>query len=257
MNTDTKRSTVQRMAVVTAIAVTALLALGSFILSFSALWDIATEIWPQRELSWIAPVIVDGTILQATISLVAAAGDESRRARQFFWFLLTTAAAISIAGNALHAYISETARLDPMVAVIGGTIPPAFLLLSTHGLSLLLRFRQEPAGANVEGASAVADGEPRNPEQAQPTIPTDPGNVADFLERARRLREVTNATTEPSTIAHILWLDHSQPHQARRALAKKVNVHHSTVSRILDAWGEHREDIDGADQEPARQPAMA
>ena len=124
MNTDTKRSTVQRMAVVTAIAVTALLALGSFILSFSALWDIATEIWPQRELSWIAPVIVDGTILQATISLAAAAGDESRRARHFFWFLLTTAAAISIAGNALHAYISETARLDPMVAVIGGTIPP-------------------------------------------------------------------------------------------------------------------------------------
>ena len=75
MNTDTKRSTVQQMAVVTAIAVTALLALGSFILSFSALWDIATEIWPQRELSWIAPVIVDGTILQATISLVAAADD--------------------------------------------------------------------------------------------------------------------------------------------------------------------------------------
>src|SRR3546814_4008089 len=58
------------------------------------------------------------------------------------WFLLTTAAAISIAGNALHAYISETARLDPMVAVIGGTIPPAFLLLSTHGLVLLLRLRR-------------------------------------------------------------------------------------------------------------------
>src|SRR3546814_1768424 len=75
------------------------------------------------------------------------------------WFLLTTAAAISIAGNALHAYISETARLDPMVAVIGGTIPPAFLLLSTHGLSLLLRFRQEPTGADAEEASVVADGE--------------------------------------------------------------------------------------------------
>ena len=245
------------MAVVTAIAVTALLALGSFILSFSALWDIATEIWPQRELSWIAPVIVDGTILQATISLVAAAGDESRRSRQFFWFLLTTAAAISIAGNALHAYISETARLDPMVAVIGGTIPPAFLLLSTHGLVLLLRLRPEHAAPSVQDAGDDLATEPQEIAQADYREPVDARTVGDFVEPARRLREVTNATTEPSTIAHILWLNHSQPHQTRRALAKKVNVHHGTVSRILDAWGEHREDIDGADQEPARQPAMA
>ena len=257
MNTDTKRSTVQRMAVVTAIAVTALLALGSFILSFSALWDIATEIWPQRKLSWIAPVIVDGTILQATISLVAAAGDESRRSRQFFWFLLTTAAAISIAGNALHAYISDTARLDPMVAVIGGTIPPAFLLLSTHGLVLLLRLRPEPAAPSVQAAGDHLAAERQEIAQADYRDPVDARTVGDFVEPARRLREVTNATTEPSTIAHILWLNHSQPHQTRRALAKKVNVHHGTVSRILDAWGEHRENIDGTDQEPARQPAMA
>ncbi|CAM3270177.1 uncharacterized protein DUF2637 [Williamsia muralis] len=256
MNTDTKRSTVQQMAVVTAIAVTTLLALGSFILSFSALWDIATEIWPQRELSWIAPVIVDGTILQATISLVAAAGDESRRSRQFFWFLLTTAAAISIAGNALHAYISETARLDPMVAVIGGTIPPAFLLLSTHGLVLLLRLRPEHAAPSVQEVEDHLATLQEIAPAGHPD-PVDARTVGDFVEPARRLREVTNATTEPSTIAHILWLNHSQPHQTRRALAKKVNVHHGTVSRILDAWGEHREDIDGVDQEPARQPVMA
>lgn len=257
MNTDTKRSTVQQMAVVTAIAVTTLLALGSFILSFSALWDIATEIWPQRELSWIGPVIVDGTILQATISLVAAAGDESRRSRQFFWFLLTTAAAISIAGNALHAYISETARLDPMVAVIGGTIPPAFLLLSTHGLVLLLRLRPEHAAPNVQEDGVHLATEGQEIAQADYREPVDVRTVGDFVEPARRLREVTNATTEPSTIAHILWLNHSQPHQTRRALAKAVNVHHGTVSRILDAWGEHRDDIDGVDQEPVRQPAMA
>ncbi|MFJ6099322.1 DUF2637 domain-containing protein [Williamsia muralis] len=244
------------MAVVTAIAVTALLALGSFILSFSALWDIATEIWPQRELSWIAPVIVDGTILQATISLVAAAGDESRRLRQFFWFLLITAAAISIAGNALHAYISETARLDPMVAVIGGTIPPAFLLLSTHGLVLLLRLRPEPAAPSVQEVGDHLETDRREIAQADYSDPVDARTVGDFVEPARRLREVTNATTEPSTIARILWLNHSQPHQTRRALAKAVNVHHGTVSRILDAWGEHRDDIDGADEEQARQPAM-
>lgn len=48
----------------------------------------------------------------------------------------------------------------------------------------------------------------------------------------------------------MLWLNHSQPYQTRRALAKAVNVHHDTVSRILNAWGEHREDIGGADQGP-------
>ena len=210
-------------------------------------------------MSWIAPVIVDGTILQATISLVAAADDESRRSRQFFWFLLTAAAAISIAGNALHAYISDTARLDPMVAVIGGTIPPAFLLLSTtHGLVLLLRLRPEPAAPSVQEAGDHLTAERQEIDPADyPGLPVDAHTVGDFVEPARRLREVTNATTEPSTIAHILWLNHSQPHLTRRALGKAVNVHHGTVSRILDAWGEHREEIDGVDREPARQPAMA
>ncbi len=133
-----------------------------------------------------------------------------------------------------------------------------WLDLSSHAQgmndrALLLRLRPEPPTRNVKEVGDHLGTGRREIAQADYRDPVDVRTVGDFVEPARRLREVTNAATEPSTIAHILWLNHSQPHQTRRALAKAVNVHHGTVSRILDAWGEHREDIDGVDQDPARQ----
>ncbi len=268
MLTDSKRPLVQRVAVVTAIVVTLLLAMGSFVLSFSALWDLASEIWPQRHLSWIAPVLIDGTILSATISLFAAADDQDRHRRTYFWFLLMLSAVISMGGNALHAYAADTDTLSPAIAVIGGTLPPAFLLLSTHGLVLLLRRRNEVATASKPWApdSAAAtndgpnshdlaiDGEGEQDALAQPdanverlaTADHDEARIESFMEPARRLRELSKANTDTATIAHILWLDHCHPGLTTRMLAKSANVHHNTVGRILTAWTEHREAIERA-----------
>lgn len=240
------------MAVVTAITVTIILALGSFALSFSALWDIATKIWPQRELSWIAPVLIDGTILQATISLVAAARDPAPARRRFFWLLLAVAAAISVSGNALHAYTNAVGTLSPVAAVIGGTIPPAFLLLSTHGLVLLIRPSDRPSSPVSEVLKRESADQPQR--AAEPDVmavvlagdsdATEVGEreVAEYLEPARHLREQINSTTETPRIASILWLAENKPKLSKRAIAGRVNVHHSTVARILEAWAERAPD---------------
>lgn len=243
MTTDSKRPPIERIAVATAIAVTVVLALGSFALSFSALWDIATEIWPQRELSWIAPVLIDGTILQATISLVAAASDPTPSRRRFFWLLLAVAAVISISGNALHAYVTGTGSLSPVAAVIGGTIPPAFLLLSTHGLILLIRPSArptpEPFARELSSdvlAVEIGDQDDLVDVESSEAQPVEERPVGEYLEPARHLREQTNSTTETPTIARILWLAESRPALSKRAIGARVNVHHNTVARILDAW---------------------
>ncbi|WP_196809633.1 DUF2637 domain-containing protein [Nocardia sp. 348MFTsu5.1] len=248
MVTNSKRPPIERIAVATAIAVTVLLALGSFALSFSALWDIATEIWPQRELSWIAPVLIDGTILQATISLVAAASDTTPDRRRFFWILLGVAAAISISGNALHAYTTGTGSLSPVAAVIGGTIPPAFLLLSTHGLVLLIRPRFRPTRTEFLAHEALNDEPVGEDEAATASVGYSDGEkvgereAKEYLEPARHLREQINSTTETPTIASILWLAENKPALSKRAIAAQVNVHHNTVARILDAWSEYAPD---------------
>jgi hypothetical protein len=240
--------------------------MGSFILSFSALWDLASEIWPQRHLSWIAPVLIDGTILSATISLFAVADDQDRHRRVYFWFLLILSAVISMGGNALHAYSADTETLSPAIAVIGGTLPPAFLLLSTHGLVLLLRRRNDailaagpetstdrPTATDDELSNSydlTPDGEqdeltrPRAGVGEQKAVEHDEARIESFMEPARRLRELSNANTDTATIAHILWLDHSHPGRTTRALAKSANVHHNTVGRILTAWAQHREVIE-------------
>ncbi|MBM4527336.1 DUF2637 domain-containing protein [Rhodococcus hoagii] len=91
-----------------------MICLASFILSFVALADLLHMTGQPRELSYLFPVIIDGTILQATISILWLAGNDDRgKERRFFWTVLAVAAGVSIAGNALHAWVSHAPDFDP------------------------------------------------------------------------------------------------------------------------------------------------
>ncbi|MEV6135231.1 DUF2637 domain-containing protein [Nocardia sp. NPDC051990] len=59
------------------------------------------------------------------------------RAHGFFWTVLTTAAAVSITGNATQAVLHDTAL--PAVAAAVAIIPPLALLAAVHGVSVLAR----------------------------------------------------------------------------------------------------------------------
>ena len=54
-----------------AVSITAIIVVSSFVLSFATLRDLAVMAGIANELSWLWPVVVDGTILQATISVIA------------------------------------------------------------------------------------------------------------------------------------------------------------------------------------------
>lgn len=125
-----------------AVVLTGVIAVASFVLSFAALWDLFTQIGQPRMLSWLFAIVLDVAILQATISVVwlaDAPGEKGRSDRRFFWMVLIFSAAASIFGNALHAYKNHAPGFDPWLAAVIATIAPVALLFSSHGLTILAR----------------------------------------------------------------------------------------------------------------------
>lgn len=59
--------------------------------------------WP----SWLWPLIIDGTIIPATLGIVALAPYRDQlRNRGFFWVVLGIAALVGVGGNLLHAWLA-------------------------------------------------------------------------------------------------------------------------------------------------------
>ncbi len=61
-----------------AMAITFLIASASFVLSFSALWELATMAGIPSDRSWLMAVIIDAMVIQSTMSLVLAAASGVR-----------------------------------------------------------------------------------------------------------------------------------------------------------------------------------
>ncbi|WP_206510082.1 DUF2637 domain-containing protein [Rhodococcus sp. BGS-1C] len=157
---------VMRATLISAVVITTVIGIASFVLSFAALWDLATMAGVPRTLSWLWPVIVDGTILQATISVIALAHlDRHHSGRRFFWAVLIIAALVSIGANALHAFISQSGTLHPALSAAIATVAPVSLLAATHGLGILVRV---PTVRMADTAPESAGQDPALPEQALP-----------------------------------------------------------------------------------------
>ncbi|HYZ67807.1 MAG TPA: DUF2637 domain-containing protein [Mycobacterium sp.] len=103
---DSGEQAVVRVTRAAAVLITVVIGAASFVLSFSSLWDLAARsAWPTR-LAWLWPVIVDCTIILATMAIVALASYRHQRSnRRFFWAVLCAAAVVSVNGNAVHAVI--------------------------------------------------------------------------------------------------------------------------------------------------------
>ncbi|MEV4156597.1 DUF2637 domain-containing protein [Nocardia salmonicida] len=148
MDTADQQSKGMRWARWSAVLIVLAIGAAAFVLSFAALRDLAIRAHTPTGLAWLFPVIVDGTIIQATIAVLALADSPERT---FFTRVLVAGATVSIGGNIAHALVSGHGVLAAILAVIA----PAALLVDTHGLAVLLRTRNTAAPAPTPIAAAV------------------------------------------------------------------------------------------------------
>lgn len=224
------------VARVSAVVTTTLICTASFVLSFAALWDLATLAGLPDGLSWLWPVIVDGAIMQATISVVAVAPYPDRRGSQrFFWSVLIAAASVSVAGNALHAFIVGSSRLNPALAAAIATVAPISLLAATHGLALLIRV------PHVTRSDEYVPGSAPDSAERVDTRTWNSGveGTRTWLDVAARICDAdSSGRRDPDQVALILTLKHDGGWSCRR-IGQRVGAHHSTVARIIDAAREY------------------
>lgn len=141
---------VSRRVVGASLAGTIVLAAGAFVLSFASLTDLAKLAGINPRLAWIWPLIVDGLIVVATMSIVALAG-HGRRALVYPWSLLAGGALVSVAANALHAILAAAGVVPALVSALVASVPPVVLLAVTHLSVVLVQRSAEPIAKPKKG----------------------------------------------------------------------------------------------------------
>ncbi|WP_416564023.1 DUF2637 domain-containing protein [Nocardia testacea] len=163
-----------RAAVGAAVAIIVGVGIAAFVLSYDTLRDLAELAGIKESNSWLFPVIVDGTIVQATVSVMVLSGHPAER-RWFSW-VLGVSAFVSVAGNSLHAF-TDGSHLAPWLSAVIAAIAPIALLVDTHGVVMLFRAARTPAVT-----PAVEQAEEVSPEPApapEPETSAVPALVAD------------------------------------------------------------------------------
>jgi hypothetical protein len=200
-----------RAVVTTAMTGTVSIATGAFWLSFDALSDLAHRAGIAADRAWVWPLIVDGMIVVATVSVVALAAD--RRAARYPWLLLAAAAAVSVAANVSHALLAAAPTVPAVVAAAVAAVPPVVLLAVTH-LTVALT-RTPKAGQPAGGPPSARPTRPHTANRAVPARRRVAQPPAEVKADALRLRAETTSTN--------------------RAIAAQLGVHPSTVGRWLTA----------------------
>lgn len=164
-----------RLAVVTAVAGTVLIAAGAFWLSFTALADLARRSGVNAGQAWAWPVIVDGLIVVATVAVVALAG---QRTAWYPWVLLAGGALISVTANALHAVVAADADVPGVLAACVAAVPPLVLLASTHLTVVLVRSQHRTPAVELEP-------EPAGPQETELSEASEPAGRRGVAARLR------------------------------------------------------------------------
>lgn len=222
-----------RVSRVIAVAITAAIAVSSFVLSFAALSDLArrTGSWTGW-LPYLWPGIVDGAIVLATMGILAtAAYPDQRRNRQFFWAMLAVGALVSVGGNALHAILPTAAPLPTWLAFGVACVPPAGILGSTHAVQILWRFNP----------SRVFDPTSTRPRLRFEAPAAHHYRRERWLPMAREMHSRGRLTNHSeATITEALWrLFEVRPEMSLRAIGEELdNLHHDVIARIRSTAGE-------------------
>jgi hypothetical protein len=167
---------------------------AAFLLSYDALHSLALASGVRPGLARIWPGVLDGFIVVATLTVVAA-----KRARQPTWYpwaLVALFSAASVAFNILHAldrYLAAARWVGPLVFAM----PPLALVLATHLLLQQGAWRRQhtQAAARSVGTTPAGDGQPDPDGTTSPSAagPAAAAGAADAATRERALQLIAEA----------------------------------------------------------------
>ncbi|MDJ1372591.1 DUF2637 domain-containing protein [Gulosibacter molinativorax] len=234
---------VSRFVVALAVAGTILLALGAFWLSFTTLRDLAVLSGIPAGQAWMWPLIVDGVILEATISVVALR-DSARNARRFAWLLLGAGAGVSVAANITHAVVAADTRVPALIAALVASVPPLVLLAMTH-LTVELTRNTTPTPTIRESARPLPLA-----EETTTVMEVDAPHRSEQVAALEPPETTSPTRSKPSTAVRPLTARgrNGQRGEARvralaldaegvskRQIAAHLGVHPTTIGRWLNA----------------------
>jgi hypothetical protein len=121
---------------------------AAFLLSYDALHSLALASGVRPGLARIWPGVLDGFIVVATLTVVAA--KRASRPTWYPWALVVLFSAASVAFNILHA-VDQALAPAGWVAALVLAMPPVALVLATHRLLQQGVWRREHTGAAAMG----------------------------------------------------------------------------------------------------------
>jgi hypothetical protein len=147
------------------------LAAAAFTLSYDALHQLALDSRVRPALAWLWPVVIDGTIVVALLTVLAANRAATRAG--YPWTLAGLFSAASVAFNIAHAP-------DRPVAQLVFAMAPVALVLTTHLLMQQVGWRRvTPApGAPVADPQAAQPHRSGDPPAPSRTVQTGPRRLA-------------------------------------------------------------------------------
>jgi hypothetical protein len=132
------------------------LAAAAFTLSYDAWHQLALDSRVRPALAWLWPVVIDGTIVVALLTVLAAKRAATRAA--YAWALAGLFSLASVAFNIAHAP-------DRPVAQLVFAMAPVALVLTTHLLMQQAGWRRPTPDPNEPRAAQQADPEPEHPHR--------------------------------------------------------------------------------------------
>ena len=233
--------------VAAAVSGTVMIGLGAFWLSFTALADLARRAGTVAQLSWVWPLIVDGVIVVATISVVALSR-HGARATRYPWLLLAGGAAVSVSANVTHALVVADTAVPPLLAALVASVPPVVLLAITHLTVELTRYQRtgpRPIRNDTKPAARRNEAPPRRraPTASPSTVIVgEAQSSALAAEAGPAVKEIGASTraerrappTTPSGEARAAQAARLRSEGlSNRRIAAHLGVHPSTVGRWL------------------------
>jgi hypothetical protein len=222
----------------------------AFWLSFTALTHLAMRAGIAESQAWAWPLIVDGIIVVATVSVVAL---RDRKGHRYSWLLLVAGALVSVTANAIQAAMPAGVALAPSLAAAVSAVPPIVLLLITHLTVVLARHEDQPKTEPPAPALPLLPVTPLAPAvvavPAQPELAAEAAGAdlseADFRElmqmgKDRRQAaepepagEVGDAGEMPRTLRVEEAIRLKEEGLSNRVIGKRFGVDPTTIGRWL------------------------